>query len=140
MLSTIKDAVRRQWFDELWDQWSLSAANELFTAGYQLHLAGVSTPLNRVAMPDLVKMFHLAFPDLRHTVKDLIAAGNRVAACWTVNGTHCGELYGIAATGRHVRLSGTTVHQMSGSKIAETWLAFDFPDLLQQLGADTAAG
>jgi hypothetical protein len=29
---------------------------------------------------------------------------------------------------------------MSGSRIAETWLAFDLPDLLQQLGADTAAG
>jgi predicted ester cyclase len=139
MLSTIKDAVRAQWFDELWDQWNLSTANELFTSRYQLHLSGVTAPLNRVAMPDLVKMYRAAFPDRCYIINDLIAAGNMVAARWTLNGTHRGELYGVGATGRRVQLTGLAEHRLAGRKIAETWLTFDLLDLLQ-VGATTAAG
>jgi len=137
MLSAIemKDIVRRQWFEELWDKWNVSIADALFTSDYQLHLSGVIAPLSRVTATDVVRMLGDAFPDLRHTVNELIAEGNTVVARWTMNGTHCGELHGIAATERSIRISGTAVHHLSGNKIAETWLTFDNLDLLQQLGA-----
>ncbi len=129
-----KDIVRRQWFQEFWDNWNLSKADELFTSDYRLHLPGVPTPMSREATKEVVKMFSASFPDLQHTIEDIIAEGNTVAARWTVRGTHRGDFQGIPATGKSVRLSGTTVHDMADGKIVETWLTFDNHELLQQLG------
>jgi len=130
-----KDIVRRQWYQELWDNWNVNEADELFTADYQLHLPGIPTAMNREGTKQVVKMFSASFPDLRHTVDEIIGEGNTVAARWTVRGTHRGEFQGIPASGRSVRLSGTTVHHLAGGKIVETWLTFDNQELLQQLGA-----
>ena len=80
-------------------------------------------------------MFSTAFPDLKHTVDEMISEGNSVAARWTVRGTHRGAFQGIVPAGRQIVLSGTTVHHMSDGRIVETWLTMDNLDLLQQLGA-----
>ena len=130
-----KDIVRRDWYQELWDRWNLSKAEELFTSDYRLHLPGIPGPMNREAAKEVVKMFSGSFPDLQHTIDEMIAEGNTVAARWTVRGTHRGDFQGLAATGRSVMLSGTTVHHMKEGRIAETWLTFDSQELLQQLGA-----
>lgn len=129
-----KNIVLRQWYRELWDNWNLSTVDELFTSDYLLHLPGSPGPMNRDATKQVVKMFSAAFPDLQHTVDEMIAEGNTVAARWTVRGTHRGDFQGIAPTGNQVTVSGTTVHHLADGKIVETWLAFDTIDLLQQLG------
>jgi steroid delta-isomerase-like uncharacterized protein len=130
-----KDIVLRQWYQELWDKWNISAADTLFTDNYRLHLPGSAAALDRDATKGVVKMFSVAFPDLQHTVDEMVAEGNTVAARWSVQGTHRGDFQGIAPTGEQVKVSGTTVHHMENGKITETWLTFDTMDLLQQLGA-----
>jgi steroid delta-isomerase-like uncharacterized protein len=134
-----KSIVARGWYEELWDKWNLAMADELFTADYRLHLSGVPAPADKATTKQIVAMFRAAFPDMRHTVDEMIAEGNTVAARWTVEGTHRGDFQGIAATGRQIKLSGTTVHHMADGKIAETWLTVDNLDLLQQLGAIPSA-
>jgi steroid delta-isomerase-like uncharacterized protein len=129
-----KDIVRRRWYQELWDNWNISAADDLFTTDYVLHLPG-SPPMNRDGAKQVVAMFSTAFPDLKHTVDEMISEGNTVAARWTVRGTHQGEFQGIVPTGRQIVLSGATTHHMADGRIVETWLAMDNLDLLQQLGA-----
>jgi steroid delta-isomerase-like uncharacterized protein len=130
-----KEVVRQWWYQELWDNWNVTAADRLFTADYLLHLSGLPAPADRESAKQIVTMFSVAFPDLRHSVDEMIAEGDTVAARWTVEGTHRGEFQGIAATGKRVKLSGTTVHHMVEGKIQETWLTVDNLDLLQQLGA-----
>lgn len=80
-------------------------------------------------------MFSASFPDLKHTVDEIIAEGDTVAARWTVRGTHRGEFQGIPASGKQVNLSGITVHHLKDGKIRETWLSFDNMEVLQQIGA-----
>ena len=139
-ISTHKEIVLQRWYHELWDKWNLAMADDLFTADYRLHLSGVPAPADKGTTKQIVAMFSAAFPDLRHTVDEMIAEGNTVAARWTVEGTHRGDFQGVSATGRQVRLSGTTVHHMADGKIKETWLTVDNLDLLQQLGAIPRAG
>ena len=139
-ISTHKEIVLQRWYQQLWDKWNLAMADDLFTGDYRLHLSGVSAPADKETTKQIVAMFSAAFPDLRHTVDEMIAEGNTVAARWTVEGTHRGDFQGIPATGRQVRLSGTTVHHMADGKINETWLTVDNLDLLQQLGAIPRAG
>ena len=134
-----KDIVLRQWYQELWDNWNISTADELFTDNYRLHLPGSAAALDRDATKGVVRMFSIAFPDLQHTVDEMVAEGNTVAARWSVRGTHRGEFQGIAPTGKQINVSGTTVHHLVNGKIVETWLTFDTMDLLQQLGAVPAS-
>ena len=129
-----KDIVRRQWYQELWDNWNISVADDLFPSDYVLHLPG-SPPMNRDGAKQVVAMFSTAFPDLKHTVDEMVSEGNTVAARWTVRGTHQGTFQGIAPAGKQIVLSGTTVHHMANGKIVETWLSMDNLDLLQQLDA-----
>jgi steroid delta-isomerase-like uncharacterized protein len=130
-----KDIVLRQWYQELWDNWKIGVADALLTPDYALHVSGSPTPFNRDAVKQVVAMYGAAFPDLKHTVDEMIAEGNTVAARWTVRGTHRGEFQGVAPTGRPIQLSGATVHHMSDGRIVETWLTVDNLELLQQLGA-----
>lgn len=132
-----KDLVRRLWYDELWNRWNTAAADDLFSQDYALHLPGLAVPLDREATKQVVQMFGAAFPDLVHTVDEMIAEGSSVCGRWTVRGTHRGEFQGLPPTGRSVVLSGLTVHHVSGNRITETWLAFDSATLTQQL-ADPA--
>src|SRR5215218_909453 len=44
-----------------------------------------------------------AFPDIRVTVEDLVAEGDRVAARVTMRGTHQRDLQGLAPTGKRVQ-------------------------------------
>ena len=139
-ISANKEVVLQRWYRELWDAWNIAAADDLFTEDYRLHLSGLPAPADKEASKQIVAMFSAAFPDLRHTVDEMIAEGNTVAARWTVEGTHRGDFQGIPATGRQVKLSGTTVHHMADGKIEETWLTVDNLDLQQQLGAIPRAG
>ena len=134
-----KEIVRRQWYQELWNNWKISVADDLFTTDYVLHLPG-SPPINRDGAKQVVAMFSTAFPDLKHTVDEMISEGNAVAARWTVRGTHRGAFQGIVPAGKQIVLSGTTVHHMADGRIVETWLTMDNLDLLQQLGAVTKPG
>ena len=135
MTTTNKAVVLRLWYDELWNKWNLSAADELFSADYGLHVPGVPTALDRQAAKQVVAMFSASFPDMKHTVDEVIAEGDTVAARWTVRGTHRGEFQGIPASGKPVNLSGITIHHLKDGKVRETWLSFDNMELLQQIGA-----
>ncbi len=139
-MSANKEVVRHKWYEELWDKWNLAMADDLFAPDYRLHLSGVPAPADGDTTKQIIGMFSAAFPDLRHTVDEMIGEGDTVAARWTVEGTHRGDFQGIPATGRQVRLSGTTVHHLAEGKIKETWLTVDNLDLLQQLGAIPRAG
>ena len=83
-----KSIVLRQWFEDLWDNWNIGAADDLFTSDYVLHLSGSPAPINRDGAKEVVKMFNATFPDLKHTVNEMVGEDNTVVARWTVRGTH----------------------------------------------------
>jgi steroid delta-isomerase-like uncharacterized protein len=139
MTSSNKDVVLRLWYQELWDNWNIAIADELFTDDYHLHAPGVPVPLDGATTKQVVAMYGASFPDLKHTVDEVIADGDTLAVRWTVRGTHRGEFQDIPATGKSIKLSGITVHHLMGARVRETWLVYDNLELLQQLGAVPAA-
>jgi steroid delta-isomerase-like uncharacterized protein len=83
--------------------------------------------------------YRAAFPDLKLTVDVAIAEGDFATVRWTARGTHKGELFGIAATGKQATVTGITIDRYAGGKIAESWTNWDTLGLLQQLGAVPSA-
>src|SRR3712207_9068306 len=55
----------------------------------------------RDTVKQYVAMHHNAFPDVKATLDDIVAQGDRVAYRWSTSGTHLGELAGIPPTGLH---------------------------------------
>ncbi|WP_284010632.1 ester cyclase [Haloarcula pelagica] len=75
-----------------------------------------------------------AFPDLHHTLTDLVAEGDTVAYRFTATGTHEGPFQGIEATGRPVDITGQGLVRVEDGVLAAVWLNYDRLGMLRQLG------
>jgi steroid delta-isomerase-like uncharacterized protein len=80
-------------------------------------------------------MARAAFPDLRGTVEDLVAEGDRVAARTTWRGTHLGEFVGVRPTDKPVLFSAFHLVRFSQDRAVEWWGTADVFGALQQVGA-----
>ena len=90
------------------------------------------------ALAEFLVTWRAAFPDLCIEIDELVAQGDRVAARWTLRGTHRGAFLGRPPTGRRVAVTAVEFYCLAGGKIAERWALLDTPGLLRQLGAPAA--
>lgn len=74
-------------------------------------------------------------PDFHIAIEELVAEGDRVAARFTITGTHNRDLYGIAPTGRTFRVPGMAQFRIADGKIVEHYGLGDMFAAFQQLGA-----
>ena len=131
-----KALARRSW--EIVTEGSLDtledALAEVYAEDFVLHepdedIVGIE------GLKQFVSMIRAGFPDLRVTLEDAIAEGEKVVSRWTAQGTHQGELMGIAPTGNRVTITGITIHRIEDGKIVEEWSNWDALGLMQQIGA-----
>jgi steroid delta-isomerase-like uncharacterized protein len=78
--------------------------------------------------------FHTAFPDLKFTIDDEIAEGNKVAVRWTLRATQLGEYQGRPPTGVTVTVTGMSIFHIVNGKIQEITVNMDRLGQYQQLG------
>ncbi len=126
-------ALFRRMIEEVWNKGNLDAADALFTADH-------SSP-NAPALPPgpegtkiIARAFRAAFPDLRITIEDLVASGDRVCGRLREQGTQLGEFSGTPPTGKPVDFQEIAIIRVADGKIAESWYQVDMLGLLQQLG------
>jgi predicted ester cyclase len=85
------------------------------------------------------RLFH-AFPDMVATVDQMLAEGEYIATRYTARGTHQGDFYGLAPTGRAVVLQVIGIQRVVDGKIAEGWFEFDTGEIYAQLREVGASG
>jgi steroid delta-isomerase-like uncharacterized protein len=136
-MSEANKQLARRWFEEVWNQRNESAIEAMLTPGCRAHGLGGSDAA--LIGPEGFKTFHRsfcqAFPDLRVTVHDTIAEGDRVAIRWTATMTHLGDGLGFPASGRKVSLEGSTIVNIRGGKMDEAWNHMDITGLFATLKA-----
>jgi steroid delta-isomerase-like uncharacterized protein len=110
------------------------ALAEVYADDFILHEAGEDI-VGIEGLTQFVSMMRSAFPDLRITIEDDMAEGDEVVTRWIGQGTHQGELMGIAPTGNRVTITGITIHRIEDAKIVEEWSNWDALGLMQQIGA-----
>jgi predicted ester cyclase len=80
-----------------------------------------------------ISMVRAAF-NPRFTIEHLIAEGDKVAVMWTNEGTHVGEWFGVAPTGKSVTTHGVDIHLLRDGRLAEHWDVVDTTNFLSQVG------
>jgi predicted ester cyclase len=123
--------------------WSLGKIDKLsqaYSAQYVLHDPTSLVSANQGGVASLITTFKGGLPDMNVSTDLQVAAADKVASRWTLRGTHSGRLFGIAATGRRVALSGITISRVASNQIQEEWMLWDQLSLVQQVGPAVPVG
>lgn len=132
MLEKNKALVRR-FVDEVQSQHNLAALDELFSPDFIDH-SGMTNPPTLEGSRQFFTMMFAAFPDMRMTVHQQLAEGNKVMTHKTLRGTHQGPFMGIPATGNEVSVDIIDIFAVDGDLITEHWTVGDMLTMMQQLG------
>ena len=131
-------ALVRRFFDEVCNARRLDVADQLFAAGHRYHdpsIPGVvDGPAGITQKTGPVVPYQEAVSGAHWQVEDLLAEGDTVVTRWVGTGTQNGDLPGIPATGRPVRVPGIWMQRIANGKIVESWQVWDTLLMLQQLG------
>lgn len=132
MANTYQTIIRR-YIEEVINNGNFFVADELVHPDYVF--GSPSEEFHGLdGLKGFIGMFRQAFPDLRVQVDDVATEENKTVTCFTLTGTHRGELMGIPATGKPVNVHGMILSRFKAGKIIEEWEVLDQLALFQQLG------
>jgi steroid delta-isomerase-like uncharacterized protein len=116
-------AVAMRVFDEIFNQGKFQVADEIYAPDFENH--GLHRSVDLKTDQDAVHAEKKAFPDLRMSVQQMVAEGDKVAVLWTFQGTHTGSGYeGLPPTGTNVEVRGITIWRIVDGRIVEEWSSF----------------
>jgi predicted ester cyclase len=114
----------------------IAGFGDLVADDFVEHQGGPGLPATKEGTLEFFRILRAAFPDMRMTVEDLIAGGDKTVARVTVTGTHKGEFMGVLPTGNRVDVHLIDVMRFnSADLVCEHWGVADMLSLMQQLGA-----
>ncbi|HXU06795.1 MAG TPA: ester cyclase [Polyangia bacterium] len=113
---------------------NVDGVDHLFDPGFQHHFR-MPLPPGLDGFKAIGRAMNGAFPDVRVTETDLIAARDRVVERSDVVGTHKGDMMGVPPSGKTVRWSEIHIYRLAGGKIAEHWVELAMLEIMQQIGA-----
>jgi steroid delta-isomerase-like uncharacterized protein len=129
--------IVRRFLDEAWNNQDLTILDEVIAddlVGHDPNVPGGEVR-GREALKDVLRQARAGMPDARIEIEDVLGEGDRTLTRFTVYGTHRGDLFGIPASGRQVRVATLLVSRFAGARIVEEWAIKDMLGLLQQIGA-----
>ncbi len=101
---------------------------------------GSNPRMDRAGHDAFALMFYAAFPDLYHTIDDVIADENGAAVRFTLRGTHTGGFMGLPPTGKRIEVSAIAFQRIVAGQVTRLHADFDQAGLMQQLGVMPAPG
>jgi predicted ester cyclase len=116
-----KEVVRR--FNiEVIQNGNEAAFHDLMASDFINHAAPSGTPNGSQSMwGTFQNILRPALSDLKVTIHDQIAEGNKVVTRKTISGIHSGTLMGHAPTGKDVAISVIDIVRVQDGKYAEHW-------------------
>ena len=114
-----QDLMRRV-YEEMWNGGNPALAVEIF--------------VDPEGVERFVSQFLTSFPDLQHTVKEMIIDGDHVAVRFSAQGTHLGAWMHFAPTGKSIHYTGVTWARIVENKIFDHHTWWDKAGLIEQIG------
>ena len=114
-------ALIRRVTEEVYSQGDLEAIDRYYAPDWVLHDAPPNAGGDREALQDVLGVIRDGFPDVRASIELILAEGDLVASRTTAEGTHTREYFGVAPTGKRVRLRQLNIDRIRDGKIVESW-------------------
>jgi len=139
-MSTDKNkAVVRRFIEEVFVKGNVAAVDEFAAADFVPHSwASVKPGIEN--LKQAVTRVSSGLSDVRMTIEDMIAEGDRVAVRLTAHAVHKGKFMGMPATGKSYTISETHIFRVADGKIVEHWRDADLLGMMQQLSMSPAPG
>jgi steroid delta-isomerase-like uncharacterized protein len=145
-MSAIANAFMRR-FVEFINTANETLGNELIASSAIFHVPNQSEPMQGLAgYLAIIGMMRSGFPDIQWTLEETIveedklgAGDTRIAARFTMRGTHQGDFFGIPATGKSIAVQAVNFYRISSGKLVEERGQPDLLGLMQQIGAAPAS-
>jgi steroid delta-isomerase-like uncharacterized protein len=123
-------------FTEFINTASEKLAVELISPNAIFHVPGRAEPMRGPAgYLAIIGMMRGGFPDIQWTLEETICEGEKVAARFTMRGTHRGPFMGVPPTGKKIEVQAMNLYRISGGQFVEERGQPDLLALLQQIGA-----
>lgn len=140
MATDANRTASRRFLDEVINGGNIGLIDELLAPGFVDHQAAPGVPPDREGVKVFMTMFRAAFPDLRYTLEDSVAEGDRVVVRVTARGTMKGEFAGMPPSGKTATWEEVHITRYANGKAVEHWGILDQLGMLQQLGFAQAPG
>lgn len=129
-------AITRRYFSELMSDGNLDVINEIVHPDFAFRIPTLPEPVRgRDGMNAFVNGLRAGFPDIQFTVERIMADGDKVAARWTITGTHEGTFLGVPASGNPIKDQGVDIFRFVNGQIIEIFVNENDLGLMQQMGA-----
>lgn len=129
-------AVVRRFNTEVIEGGDERAFASLMSAQFINHSAAPGSPADASGMLYFFNsILRPAFPDLRVEIHEQIAEGDLVTTRKTLHGTHRGELFGIAATGKTVAIQVIDIVRVHQGRYTDHWGLTTFENVIALLRA-----
>jgi steroid delta-isomerase-like uncharacterized protein len=129
-----KLAMRR--FTEFINTADQNLGEELIAEDAQFWVPGRPESMRGLAgYMNVLGMMRSGFSDVQWSLEETIAEGDKIAARFTMRGTHDGTFFDVPATGRKIEVRAMNFYRLVGGKFVEEYGQPDLLGLLQQIGA-----
>ncbi len=129
-------AIVERFCEEGFEKFNDEAVNELVTDDFHSHAwAALGIPDGPEGIKQFLAFMRSAFSNAHVSVRDVVSEDDKVVARYVFEADHTGDLMGIEATGKRVRLPGIFIARIYDGKLAEYWREEDQLGMMQQLGA-----
>lgn len=120
---------------ELISAGDVAGFGDLVADGFVDHQGGPGFAPDKEGTLDYFRALIEAFPNLRMTVEDLVADGDKAVARVRVTGTHRGDFMGIPPTGAAGDIQLIDIMRFDADgQVCEHWGVADMLSLMEQLG------
>ncbi len=131
----LNKTVIKRYFEEVWNQGKLEVLDEIIAPNYINHSPGMPNPVpGPEGLKPIISALRKAFPDLCFTIENMVISETQVAIHCTMHGTHKGDLFGLAATGRKIKVNQMQIERIINGKLVEHWRQSDDLGMMRQLG------
>jgi steroid delta-isomerase-like uncharacterized protein len=115
-----------------WNSENVESYLDLYADRIKLHAGTYDFP-DKASVEGMYRGFFAATSDLQLDIHEAFGQGEKVAARYTVTGTHTGELMGIPPTGRKISITGITIMHFEDGEVVERWDVDDSAQVLSSL-------
>lgn len=118
----------------------INTANEeigakLIASDAQFYVPGRPEPVCGLAgYMEIIHMMRAGFPDIQWVLEEQIAEDDKIAARFTMRGTHQGAFFGVPPTGKTIAVQAMNIYRFADGKIVEERGLPDLLSLLMQIG------